>query len=52
MKTVYVDPESDEVTERALCPECGRDLGPVQPLPSAKVKCPKCKKWMPVWENG
>lgn len=32
--------------ERIYCPKCGKDLGPVQPLPDTKVKCPKCKKWV------
>jgi len=47
-----ISEELEKLKERVFCPECGQDLGPVQPLPSAKVKCPKCKKWMPVWENG
>jgi len=34
---------------RITCPKCGKDLGPVQPLPDTKVICPKCKKWVPAY---
>ena len=38
-------------TDRVFCPQCGKDLGPVQPLPSTKVKCPKCNKWVQAWQD-
>lgn len=31
---------------RITCPKCGRDLGPIQPLPDTLTKCVKCKLWV------
>jgi len=35
---------------RITCPKCGRDLGPVQPLPSTEVRCLVCKRWVKAWK--
>jgi len=32
--------------ERIICPKCGRDLGPIQPLEHSLTKCLKCKIWV------
>lgn len=32
--------------ERIICPKCGRDLGPIQPLEHSLTKCIKCKIWV------
>ncbi|HQA36696.1 MAG TPA: hypothetical protein PKY47_04940 [Acetomicrobium sp.] len=32
--------------ERIICPKCGSDLGPIQPLRHSLAKCLKCKLWV------
>jgi len=32
--------------ERIICPKCGRDLGPKQPLPHTLTLCKACHLWV------
>jgi DNA-directed RNA polymerase subunit M/transcription elongation factor TFIIS len=31
---------------RVICPKCGNDLGPVQPLQNTLTGCRKCRVWV------
>lgn len=31
---------------RITCPKCGRDLGPIQPLPGTLTLCKACRLWV------
>jgi len=32
--------------ERIICPKCGRDLGPIQPLEHTLTLCKACRLWV------
>ncbi len=52
MEKSVLEKEVSDKIERLSCPKCGNDLGLKQPLSSAAVLCPKCRKWIEAYENS